>query len=115
MLLKKVLGRLVGGKQVARGRVVADEALFERAYGLMQQGNTRGALKAYREYLEGDPYNVRVLNDMGACLAETGDIEGAAAQFELAYSLDDTFIPAMVNHAKLLHDHNRAAEAVTFL
>jgi predicted O-linked N-acetylglucosamine transferase (SPINDLY family) len=115
MLLKKVLGRLVGGKPAARSKEAADEAVHERAQQMMQAGDVRGAIRAYREYLLYDPSNVRVLNDLGACLAEIGDVAQAASVFELAYSLDDTFIPAMVNHAKLLHDHNKSEEALEFL
>lgn len=114
MLLKNVLRRLVGGKPATTFKV-ADEELLERATRLMEAGDTRNAIKGYREYLLGDPSNVRVLNDLGACLAEIGSIEEASASFELAYQLDDTFIPAMVNHAKLLHDYHRGPEALAFL
>lgn len=88
---------------------------LENACDLMRRGDTHGAITAFRLYLESDPYNVIALNDLGACLSDTGNIQEASATFELAYSLDDTFIPAVVNHAKLLNDQKKSAESLPFL
>ncbi|MBA2962911.1 MULTISPECIES: hypothetical protein [Ramlibacter] len=114
-MLLNVLRKLAGAGRAAETERVPDAGLLEYATDLMVNGDKRGAVRAYRDYLQTDPSNVRALNDVGACLADIGDLEGAAASFELAYSLDDTFIPAMVNHAKLLVDNNRGTEALGFL
>jgi protein O-GlcNAc transferase len=114
-MLLKVLRRLAGAGRAAEKERVPDVGLLEYATDLMVNGDKRGAIRAYRDYLQTDPSNVRALNDVAACLADIGDLEQAAASFELAYSLDDTFIPAMVNHAKLLVDNNRGEEALGFL
>jgi predicted O-linked N-acetylglucosamine transferase (SPINDLY family) len=81
----------------------------------MRTGDIHGAIIAFRSYLKSDPYNVIALNDLGACLADTGNVQEASGVFELAYSLDDTFIPAVVNHAKLLNDRKKSVESLPFL
>ena len=65
--------------------------------------------------LEREPTNIEALNGLGACLAYVGNTAEARQTFELAYSLDDTYIPAMVNHGKLLIDDNRAEEGLAFI
>ena len=115
-MLLKVIKRLVGGgARPAAPNAVPAEDLLEKGTEMLLAGDTRGAIKVLREYLLVDPYNVRALNDLGACLAEIGDIDNAVKMFELAHSLDDGFIPALVNHAKLLNDYHRAAEALAHL
>jgi protein O-GlcNAc transferase len=114
-MLLNVLRRLAEAGRSAENELVPDAGLLEYASELTISGDKRGAIKAYRDYLRTDPSNTRALNDLGACLADIGDLEQASASFELAYSLDDTFIPAMVNHAKLLVDNNRGQEALVFL
>jgi predicted O-linked N-acetylglucosamine transferase (SPINDLY family) len=111
-MLLELLRKLAGAP---RHEPVPDEGLLEHATDLMLRGDRRAAIAAYRDYLADDPYNLRVLNDLGTCLADTGDLAGASALFELAHSLDDTFIPAMVNHAKLLVDRNDGEQAMEYL
>jgi predicted O-linked N-acetylglucosamine transferase (SPINDLY family) len=91
------------------------QARLHRAARLMASGDTHGAIKALREYLKTDPSNIQALNDLGACLADIGDTAEASAMFELAYTLDDTYIPVVVNHAKLLNDRRQSGEAMPFL
>ena len=109
-ILKKLTGQALPKKQAAQ----PDAELLERAHSLAMRDN-RTAIKAYRKYLETAPTDVMALNGLGACLADIGDLAQAAAMFELAYSLDDTFVPVMVNHAKLLNDQHRGGEALTYL
>jgi protein O-GlcNAc transferase len=91
------------------------QARLHSAARLMASGDTHGAIKALREYLKTDPSNIQALNDLGACLADIGDTAEASAMFELAYTLDDTYIPVVVNHAKLLNDRRQSGEAMPFL
>lgn len=88
---------------------------FEAAVALMRRGDLHGAIVAFRAHLKTDPYNVMALNDLGVCLSDTGKIQEASATFELAYSLDDTYVPVIVNHGKLLNDRRKSSEALPFL
>lgn len=74
-----------------------------------------GAIAAFRAHLKTDPYNVMALNDLGVCLSDTGNMQEASATFELAYALDDTYVPVIVNHGKLLNDRRKSSEALLFL
>lgn len=79
------------------------------------QGDFRAAIPEYRNYLKDFPHDVPALNDLGCCLANTGDDSGAAAIFEQAFSLDDTYLPVVVNHAKSIADRQQSGEALPFL
>lgn len=115
-MFARLLGRLFGGSSAARGSAgPALEKLMEEAGQLMQTGDKHGAVAALRAVLDKDPSCVMALNDLGACLADIGDQEGARASFERAFSLDDTFLPAIVNHAKMLSDQRKSQEALPFL
>lgn len=81
----------------------------------MSVGDYRGAVKNFRHALTFDPCNVGVLNDLGACLSDMGDVAGAQAAFDLAYSLDDTHMAAIVNRARMLIDLGRGEEALPLL
>jgi predicted O-linked N-acetylglucosamine transferase (SPINDLY family) len=112
-MLLSFLKKITGSSR-RHAAAVDHAALLERAHVLALSDN-RAAITAYRDYLERVPTDLEALNGLGACLADIGDAAQAAAAFELAYSLDDTFIPAMVNHAKLLLDQDKASEAIPFL
>jgi protein O-GlcNAc transferase len=114
-MLFKILNRLIKGASPTKPGAKLEEGSLERAAALTSIGDRHAAVAAYREYLKGDPYNVQVLNDLGACLADIGNAAEASATFELAYSLDDTFMPVVVNHAKMLNDRRRSDEAIPFL
>lgn len=98
-------------------RIPADE--FHKAMGqgaqCMAEGNFRGAVNFFRQALAIDPYNVGALNDLGACLSDMGDVAGAQAAFDLAYSLDDTHMAATVNRARMLIEIGRSDEALPLL
>ena len=91
------------------------ESLLKVATVLMAEGNSREAIEKYREYLKIDPYNVTALNDIGVCLANIGDLHEAHQFFELAYSMDDSYTPAVVNHAKFLVDQKKSIEGLPYL
>lgn len=98
-----------------------DQNLIDQLNGLESinklrlKGDNHAAITAYKDYLKSDPYNVEGLNNLGVCLSETGDDAEARVAFELAYSLDDSYIPGVVNYAKTFVDRRRSAEAVPFL
>lgn len=82
---------------------------------LREKGDLHAAMLIYRECLEYDKSNVNVLNTLGACLWDVGNELEALSCFELAYSLDDSHIPAVTNYAKVLIDKKRTREAVDLL
>jgi protein O-GlcNAc transferase len=112
-VLKRMTGR--GAGEAAAKAQAAQAKLLEDAHVLGLRGDRREAIKAYERYLELDPSNMDALNGLGACLAEIGSSERATQVFELAHSLDDTFVPAMVNYGKLLIENNRAEEGLHLL
>lgn len=87
----------------------------EEANLLMASGDRHGAILAFRKYLESDPYNVQILNNLGVCLSDIGNNTEASSIFELAFSLDDTFLPVMVNRAKMLSDLRCSTDAMPYL
>lgn len=115
MLFKMIERLLTRKRQGARRHAPAKEELLIEATELMAHGDNRGAIKLLRSFLDADPSNVVALNSLGTCLADIGDNRAASEAFELAYSLDDTYVPAMVNRAKFLVDHRRTTEALPFL
>jgi protein O-GlcNAc transferase len=111
-----MLARLFGRSLERVGRFVrrekVNETQFLEAQKLALKGDSRGAAKMLREYLERDPLNVAALTDLGSCLADMGDFAAAREMFERAYTLDDTFLPTIANHAKVLHEDGKGAEAL---
>lgn len=102
------------GKQCAAVTVSQPDDL-DQAEKLMALGDKRAAIEMLREHLKSDPCNVAVLNNLGTCLADTGNLAEAESTFELAFSLDDSYMPAVVNHAKMLIDRQRSAEGMRSL
>lgn len=91
------------------------EDILEKSSALMAEGKSREAIDSFRSYLKINPSNVAALNDIGVCLANIGDMQEAHRFFELAYSMDDSYTPAVVNHAKFLVDQNRSGEGLEYL
>lgn len=87
----------------------------DAAVQLMTSGDLHGAVNAFREYLKIDPFNVGALNNLGACLIDLGNDGEAAQAFELAYSLDDTYIPGIVNHARMCFEKNKTKDGLAYL
>ncbi|MDB5814912.1 MAG: hypothetical protein JWN23_2029 [Rhodocyclales bacterium] len=88
---------------------------LQKANQFNEQGDRRSAITEYRKHLEAFPHDVPALNNLGCCLVDIGDNEGAAKLFELAFALDDSFLPVVINHAKLLNDLYRSDEGLVFL
>ncbi|MCR5775245.1 MAG: tetratricopeptide repeat protein [Lachnospiraceae bacterium] len=55
-------------------------------------GDTNYAASLYRSYLEGDPGNAQVMNQLGLCLIDLNDYNGALDAFEKGINIGD---PAM--------------------
>jgi len=102
-------------KGLGAGKTEPNPALLDEANKLRIGGDQRAAIRAYRDYIKTDPYNVLALNDLAVCLADVGDTVEAGNIFELASSLDDRCIPAIVNNAKLLNDCGESDEAMPLL
>lgn len=89
---------------------------------LQKEGNELFADRRYREfiqiwesYLKLRPHDVDALNNMGAALSSIGRENEAVRYFDLAYSLDDSHLPSVVNYANVLKGRNRTAEALKIL
>ena len=89
--------------------------ILETAQRYFRTGEIRLAIPSFRRYLEANPFDVGALNDLGCCLAIVGDDAEASALFEKAFSLDDSYIPAAINHAKNLADRQLSAQAMPYL
>ncbi|MBC5763642.1 hypothetical protein [Ramlibacter albus] len=111
-MLANLLRRFVPkSKRAAQWR----ENMLVEAVKLREAGDVTRSMEKLREVLEREPGELRALNDLGACLAYVGRSKDAEHVFELAYSLDDTFLPTIINHARVLLDQKRGAEAMRFL
>lgn len=93
----------------------SQEDVLAAASALMIEGKLREAIDKYHKYLEIDPYNVIALNDLGVCLANIGDMQEAHRLFGLAYCMDDSYTPAVVNHASFLIDQKQSIEGLFYL
>ncbi len=52
-------------------------------------GDNNYAISVYNSFLEGDGPNAEVLNQLGLCKMETGDYEGALANFQSAMNIEN--------------------------
>lgn len=113
-MLKKIFSRIFS--KGAPSAVEFDlQQQINKADELRGRGDLHAAMVVYRECLVHDQLNVNLINVLGACLWDVGNEQEALACFELAYSLDDTHIPAVTNYAKVLVDKKRTSEAIALL
>jgi len=113
-MLTKLIKRLFSGSGVQHDSNERTTS-FQRASDLILKEDTRSAIAALKKHLASFPLDVQALNDLGCCLIDIGDENAAFALFEKAYSLDDSYLPVIINHAKGLVDKKRIYEAVGFL
>lgn len=113
-MLKKIFSRIFS-KDVAAAVEFDLQQQIDKADELRERGDLHAAMVVYRECLAHDQFNVNLINVLGACLWDVGDEQEALACFELAYSLDDSHIPAVTNYAKVLVDKKRSSEAIALL
>jgi protein O-GlcNAc transferase len=114
-MFSKLLGRVIRRAATPSKPPFDRNKSLEEAGRLIRADNKHAAAAVLRELLEEDPHCVQALNDLGACLADMGDEAGARTAFEQAFALDDSFLPAVVNHAKMLGDQRRSQEALPFV
>lgn len=89
-------------------------AHLDRGWDLVQRGDTRGAQASARRALELDPQSPEVFNLLGYVAALEGDAMEAIEQYKQAYTLDDTYMEAMLNAAELyIHPLGEFDEAIT--
>lgn len=114
-MLLNIFGRLFrsGKSSVLRGLDIKSRK--SEADDLRAMGKLHEAIDLYRECLEVDRFNVDLLNSLGACLDDIGDDEAGRECFELAYSIDDTYIAGVVNYAKKLADKRDSTRALALL
>ena len=111
----KILERFFKRERPQETQGTSSATSLDTAFELMLKGEKHRAITEFRRILSIDPYNIRALNDMGACLFDIGDTPAAYAALELAYSLDDSFMPVVANHARILLDEKRSEEALPLL
>ncbi len=81
------------------GRALDDSArgLAVLADALRQAGRPADAMAPYRRLLEIEPGNVNVRISLGACLQDTGDLDGAIACYEAALAREPDSAEALTN------------------
>lgn len=115
-MLVKIFKDIFGSKNKKSQNKNFDlEKNFSQALDFYNQSRPREALEILHQCLEQQPDHVPALTTKGACLADMGNLQEAAQAFELAYSLDDTYWPAVVNNAKFLVDKKQSRDALPFL
>ncbi|HEY2019000.1 MAG TPA: tetratricopeptide repeat protein [Bryobacteraceae bacterium] len=96
----------------ATRKSVPIEALIELADAYAAEHNPASAAEYYRTALEADPRLVRVRYDLGAALANLGNLQGAREQYEQALREDPDFPEAHNNLATLLVQQGDTAKAI---
>ncbi|MCL6689235.1 hypothetical protein M8R19_10970 [Pseudomonas sp. R3.Fl] len=91
------------------------QKMLERAAELRDQGRLIEAIGGFEAVLRAEPYNSAAMNDLAALLNTIGREEEARRLFENAALLDDTFAPALVNHAAQLNEAFQSARAMELL
>lgn len=114
-MISRILQAIWRRVSVKRYQEADASDLIQRGAICMHSGDLRGAVDFFKQALEKDPYNVGVLNDLGACLSDMGDTSGARSAFDLAYSLDDTHGATLVNRAKMLIEAGHAEDALSMM
>jgi len=112
--LLNIWRRLRGPSEAGRINENATLETLKKAYELWVTGDARAAALVYEDVLEADPHNVEAITNLGVCLASLGDNARAEELFERAYLLDDTYLPGVLNHARLLVDRRKSSEALSF-
>lgn len=113
MLWGMVKALFSGQKQKVAGTGV--RAQLDLAGKHRDEGRWEEAVEAFELVLTADPFNSIAMNDLAACLMTLGREQEARDLFQKAALLDDTFVPALVNHAASLNETYQSKLALEFL
>lgn len=113
-MLVNLFGRLFGVR-AAQSDKFNLQAKISEADAHRAKGELHEAIVAYEACLEIDKSNVELINSLGACYIDVGREGDGRYQFELAYSLDDSYIPGVANYAKTLIDNRETTRALELL
>ncbi|WP_208605985.1 hypothetical protein [Paracidovorax cattleyae] len=91
------------------------DALQEEGAKLFADRRFRECIEIWKSYLKLRPHDVDAINNLGAALATIGRESESVRYFDLAYSLDDSHLPSVVNYANVLKGRNRTEEALEIL
>ena len=86
-----------------------------RAGKLLSSGQRKQAIELFRAILKEDPDNVHAMNDLACALGDIGNVTEAAKLFVDAYTIDERFLPAIINHAALLMENRDNTEALDII
>lgn len=113
-MLVNLFGRLFGSR-ASQAEKFNLQAKISEADAHRAKGELHEAILAYEACLEADKTNVELINSLGACYVDVGREAEGRHQFELAYSLDDSYIPGVANYAKTLVDNRETTRALELL
>lgn len=88
---------------------------LERAGHLMKFGLRQQAIELFRDVLRNQPENTHAMNDLACALGDVRQIREAAELFVKAYTLDERFLPAIINHAALLMENRDNTAALDII
>lgn len=114
-MLSSLFGRLFGFQKTSKMGAFDLSAKIRDADEHRMRGELHEAILLYEECLAVDEKNVELLNSLGACYVDVGREQEGRAQFELAYSLNDAYIPGVANYAKSLVDNRETTRALELL
>ena len=114
-MLSSLFGRLLGFQKPPKVDEFDLKAKIHDADEHRMRGELHEAILLYEECLTVDKQNVELINSLGACYVDVGREREGLAQFELAYSLDDAYIPGVANYAKTLLDNRETTRALELL
>ncbi|HXN49421.1 MAG TPA: tetratricopeptide repeat protein [Bryobacteraceae bacterium] len=87
------------------------ERILEQALALHQSGDTEGAIRLYREYLEQRPDSIPARSNLGAALARAGRYDEAIVEYNRAIAAGANSPPIVMNLALAYIKSNRIPEA----
>jgi tetratricopeptide (TPR) repeat protein len=77
------------------------QLMFDRSFGLMEQGDWSGALSGFRESAAKHDRNAPTHGNIGLCLAKLGCKAQSLAELDRALEIDPRYEPAMTNRVFL--------------
>jgi len=100
----------------SKGRPLKDglsQELFQQALGMLQQGNTQGALDNYKQILANNPKHADTLALAGIASCQSGDMPGGIEYLQQSVSIQPKNLDAQFNLGQALEAAERFEEAIT--